>query len=155
MEKANYVKITEGGQAVCFVSSQFERISDVIGALSEAISADGGDEVLKDNILVRCGNCTPITEAEWTTKAEEQKIVPCEERIVDIDLDAETAVLSDWKDRKRSEVSGEIWRLTGCYEMSMSNGKLDSDQFITELMNHCSLQVSNEQGGPAFVGMQM
>lgn len=153
--QSNYLKITEDGNAFCVATSRFERISDVIGMLSDAISAEENGETLKDAILTRCGDYTDIDTDDWETKARDHAETPNDERIVDLDLDAETAVLSDWKGDGRNVVSGEIWRLAGCYEMAMQDGKLDGDQFVEELMHHCSIHVMEARNDQAFTVMQM
>ena len=155
VKQSNYLKITEDGHAFCVATSRFERISDVIGMLSDAISAEENGETLKDAILARCGDYADIDVNAWEAKACYHAATPDDKRIVDIDLDAETAVLSDWKGDGRNVVSGEIWRLAGCYEMAIHDGKLDGDQFVEELMHHCTIHVMEARNDQAFTVMQM
>ena len=153
MDSKNYMRITVNGQEECFASAQFGRMSDVLRAIAEAINTR--DEGWKDTFLAACGDLTQISQEEWESIAKEQKTAPTELRIVDVNLDSDEVFVSDWHNGKRNIVSGEIWKLAGCYEMSLDGEMLDADQLVTELMHHGCIQITDSGGHPAFTAMQM
>lgn len=155
MNDTNYIKITEGGQTVCFSTKEFKNSAAVIAMLNDAVNTGGENPQLKEYILSHSGSLTPMDIREWEAKDAAQSAASPHERTVSIDLDMDHAAFSDWCGDVRTLLSGEIIRLTGCYEMALTENGLDSDSFVTNLLHHCNLQCVKPMTGPAFGGMQM
>ena len=155
MNDKNYFKITEGGETVCFSTEMFRNSTAVIAMLNDAISTGSEGAQLKDYILLHSGKLTPMDIHEWENKEVAQKEPSPYERTVSIDLDYDHVAFSDWNGGVRTMLSGKIFRLTGCYEMALTENGLDADSFVANLLHHCELKCVKPLTVPVFGEMQM
>ena len=155
MNDTSYFKITEGGKTICFSTEMFRNSTAVIAMLNDAISTGGEGAQLKDHILLHSGRLSPMDIHEWENKEAAQGLPTPYERTVSIDLDNDYVAFSDWSGGVRTMRSGKIFRLTGCYEMTLTENGLDADSFVANLLQHCELKCIKPLTAPAFGEMQM
>lgn len=151
MNETSYFKLKADGKTTCFTTDEFENSSEIIATLTAAVKTRSEGAELVDFVLTHSRNRLPISDQEWEEKDAAQNQPSPNERTVNIDFDNDSAVFSHWRGNVRTLLSGQIDRLTGCYEMSLSEKGLDASSFVSNLMQHCSLQCIEQKNYPAFV----
>lgn len=135
----NYFKIREGRGTTCFATDLYKSIPDVIAALNKAVDQESDGKPISQILRESSGEVTDISERDWDDGGLRHKAEQDEDRYMNIDVISGFASFSNWKGGMRTVVSGAIFRLTGCYETALHDGKLDGDHFVTNLLQHCSI----------------
>ena len=151
MNDMSYFKLKADGKTTCFSTDFFDSPSEVIATLNAAVKTGSEGAELVDFFLTHSSNRSPISDIEWDEKESAQELPTPHERTVSLDFDADRAVFSQWSGNVRTLLSGAIYRLTGCYEMALSEKGFDSSSFVANLVQHCSLQCIEHKPYPPFV----
>jgi len=140
MNNNTYFKISSSGQEDCFSTSHFKTVHEIIALLDKAVTACTDNAPMKDYLRDRIVGCTPISLQEWSAKHQDYLNAVFPIRFADIDYDREVATFTEWNGKDGVIISAPIYRLTGCYEMALSERGFDADCFIANLLCHCSVQ---------------
>lgn len=151
-----YFSIRENGKTNYFVSTDFQSITEVIGALSGAFDIPVKNERepgsytahLKEHLA---SDLRPTTEEEWGAQTKAFKEAPCGDRFVELDMDYDYAHLSDWGrgGKQMWSISGILYRIMAVYDAALISKEplqLDEDKFVSGLYQQCSITM----GGASF-----
>ncbi len=150
MNDTSYVKLKTDGKTTCFTTDAFSNASEIIAIINAAINTGSEGAELVDFVLTHSKSNALISDEEWD-EIEAAQDQPTHDRTVSLDFDADRAVFSNWNGHVRTLLSGQIFRLTGCYEMALSQKGLDTGQFVANLLEHCNLQCIEHKSYPSFV----
>lgn len=129
-----------------FSALGFSSILDVARTLDIAVNAPDREPEL-DNVptFLRFSDAefTELTEAEFRERTNDFRAPPVDGLLVALNLkDGYVRVSNQSPERQVCSVSGHIYKITGLYELArrgQPEGELDTDQFLSGLINHCAI----------------
>lgn len=125
----------------------FSSILDVARMLDNAANAPGYDPGL-DNIpaFLRTSGTefTELGEGEFRERTGDCQAPPVGGLLVSLNLrDGFVRVCNQTRDREVCSVAGDIYQITGLYELARKgqpDGELDTDRFLSGLLRHCLIE---------------
>ena len=150
MNDITYFKITSSGQNECFFTKHFKNIAEIVALLDKAVTACGDNAPMKDYICDHTVGHTPISLQEWNAMHQEYMNALSPIRFAEIDFDHEVSTFTEWTGKDGVIISASIYRMTGCYEMALSERGFDTDCFTANLLCHCSVQRIDTLNNPSF-----
>ena len=129
-----------------FSALGFSSILDVARTLDIAVNAPDREPEL-DNVptFLRFSDAefTELTEAEFRERTNDFRAPPVDGLLVALNLkDGYVRVSNQSSERQVCSVFGYIYQVTGLYELArrgQPEGTLDTDQFLSGLINHCAI----------------
>ena len=150
MNDTTLLKIISSSKAECFSTDHFKNIAEIISLLDKAVSESEENAPIKDYIPDHVTGCVVIPLDEWERKHQSYRDTDLPIRLAEIDFDRENATFTEWNGKDGLIVAASIYRLTGCYEMALSERGFDVDCFTANLLCHCSVQRIDALDNPSF-----